>query len=108
MTIERTFGKFKAQWKLFGSTFPKYYPHETGLFLQAAFVMHNVTIMIDKDQETYPDDPHLSGVIGVLDRSSDYLQEINSGRLANVERRSATEAKEIRSNIKEYLELYIQ
>ena len=105
MTIERTFGKFKSQWKLFASIFPHYYPEQTGLFLQAAFVMHNVTISIDQDTEPYPDDPHLS--VGDERPSAD-LEEINSGRVNNVERRSAAEAKKIRNDIKDYLELFVQ
>ena len=61
MTIEQAFGKFKTQWKLFASTLPRYFPHEMGAFLQAAFVMHNVTISVDQgEDETFEDDPHLS------------------------------------------------
>ncbi len=59
ITIERTFVKFKSQWRLFSTTLPHYYPNELGKFLQAAFVLHNVTIT---DVDEYEDDPHRSSV----------------------------------------------
>jgi len=47
MVIERCFGKFKSQWRLFGVNAPKFYPNEMTRLLLAAVVLHNITIDID-------------------------------------------------------------
>ena len=110
MTIERAFGKFKSQWKLFASTLPRYFSDELTLFLQAAFVMHNLTITIDQpDEEVFPDDPHLSKEIHADLSSVTLRQEIASACGENQqERRSQVHAQTIRNRIKDYLELFIK
>ena len=47
MCIERAFGKFKSQWRLFHTGAPRLYPAELTNLLLAAVVLHNVTIDID-------------------------------------------------------------
>ena len=108
MTIERCFGKFKAQWKLFASTLPRYYPEEIGKFLQAGFVMHNVTINVDQDiDSSFSDDPHLGRIIDD-DLSRQELRRINNLTGNAAEKLSKTEAKRIRNTVKDYLEMYIR
>ena len=109
MTIERAFGKFKQQWRLFSSTLPRYYPTELGAFLQAAFVLHNVSIDIDgppQDDEQLVD-PHSSREIFSGDEATSLRTE-NFASLSRQEKVSARAGKNLRNSIKDYLEMFIK
>ncbi len=108
MTIERSFGKFKGQWKLFASTLPRYYPDELSCFLQVAFVMHNVTIDIDQADHydpIFPEDEHRRARIDERDAKK-LGTKINS-RKGKEEKVSAAAGLQIRAKIAEYLELFV-
>jgi len=108
MTIERSFGKFKGQWKLFATTLPRYYSDDLRPFLQAAFVMHNVTIDIDQAalyDPGFPDDAHSRGCIDERDAKA-MCAKINRHK-GREEKASAAAGLNIREKIAEYLELFV-
>ena len=114
MTIERCFGKFKGQWRLFTSTLPRYYPDDLGLFVQAAMVCHNVTIDVDHAEDPtlatqeFPEDPHLSRIIeDPIKNDVRTAADATSGDASALEKTSAKIAKRMRDAIRDYLEMHL-